>query len=476
MITEEGPVAAIEAPATNPGAESAPDNERGARVRVLALYAFLACIWLLVTPWLYGRMQSMEVPYLRLEQSYEQWAEALQGSDMGAYIRVGLGFARGHGMSKFSVVNGVPQYEPWGFQGVGTPALVGAVMRAFGEAHVFPYFATVCILHLLTSLCVVYLASAYLRSLAALLAVGLLSLFCMPIFTLEFGWGLTGSEAPSELLFVLALVPLQRYWLGSGEDLKRTVLQGAAYGLLIALASYVRGTYQVFATFSLVCVVIFSTRQRGWRNALLFVLVAFAVTRMVQHPWEMRNRRIFSQYSMCTSQYHARALWVSIWTDWRLQAKWNPLGCMGWGDYLRPDLSTEMVAGVDANAKKGAAAASRTLLAAIAAEPVRAMVFKFSGYDYLWLGDTQYYPDVGRFCLFSLLSLALVVCLRWRTLPPEAWLYPLFLVALSVVVHYEPRYAFPVYLVSTPIAVGMLMEMTWARFQRYTQKDNGPAL
>ena len=476
MTNPEGAAQAQDATVTRPATPSALCDEPGASRRLLSVCALLTGLWLLVTPWLYGRVQQMEVPHLRLEQSYEQWAEAMKGSDMEVYIRAGLGFAHGHGIASWKVVHGVPFAIPWGFQGAGAPFLIGVVARVFGDQQVFPYFVVVCMMHLLTSFCVVLLASAYLRSLAALLAVGLLSLLCVPVFNIEFGWGLTGSEAPSELLFALSLLPLQRYWLAAGEDLKRTPLQAAGFGLFIALASYVRPTYQAFAMFTLACVALFTTRRRGWRNALLFMLVAFAMMRSIQHPWEARNQRLFGQYSLAWSQYHGRALWVSLWTDWRLQAKWNPYGCMGWGDYLRPDLSKGIVDGIDANPREGSAVASRALVRAVMAEPVKAFAFKLSGYDILWLGDTQYYPDIGKFCLFSLVSLGLAVCLRWRTLSPEVWLYPLFLVALSVIIHYESRYAFPVYLVSTPIAVGMLMEMAWARFRRYVGKGNGPAL
>lgn len=190
----------------------------------------------------------------------------------------------------------------------------------------------------------------------------------------------------------------------------------------------------------------------------MFAILGVAVLKAVQTPWELRNQQLTGSAFMCSSQFHACGLWLGIWSDWRLAEKYfGPEGCVGWGDYLNHSVSEGLYKEINADPAKGSEKAARIFVQEVMSHPLEAAWFKLKGYDTLWLGSRL--ETVNRiFCSASLLAFFIFLAGNWRGMSPALWTFPLFMLCLSVIVQHEARLTYPLYLVSTPIAFGVLWE------------------
>jgi hypothetical protein len=103
---------------------------------------------------------------LRLDQSYSRWAIVLNLTDASNYIKTGLGFADGKGVSlkNISATNlDSKTYLPNYFQSPGTPIVIGTMIKIFGERSVLPYFILIAVCHFITALLAIVLASYYIE-------------------------------------------------------------------------------------------------------------------------------------------------------------------------------------------------------------------------------------------------------------------------------------------------------------------------
>ena len=433
------------------------ERERKQYRDFLLVCGMLTCLWLSSIPWLYHVVEMSTNPPLRLEDSYAQWADKLYFSDVAGYIRAGLGFASGHGIAVPVREHGRVDYRPYSYQGAGTPFLIGLVVLVFGAGHVLPYFLLICMLHLGTALCVVYLARTHVQASSALLVVGLLALFPLPVLGLEFGPGLLASEPPSFALCVLAFIPLQHFWRHGWQSRKAAMLDALAFGTLIGLATYVRGVFSLLGVLVCGCALLCLGKKRPG-NVLIFAALAFVTLQLVQLPWELRNERVCGEACMCRSLYYGRAEWQTIWKDWRQEGRWLPYGGQGLGNYLRPDLSAQILHEIAVSPCRGTFDAAWTLARAIGRQPRRAIAFRLAGYDTLWLGVPGGSSVARIFCMDSLICLLALVYISWREMTPELWAYPLLMLCMSPLLHYEQRYVFLVYICSTPIACAIILD------------------
>jgi hypothetical protein len=349
--------------------------------QLLYVSAVLALLWLLVAPVLYHNIQESgfcaypseynvaywqrtlpgSIDKVRLEDSYQTWADKLQSIDGGRYISSALGFADGKGIASRKIVDGKVQYKPYYLQGAGTPFLIGITIKLFGSQHVFPYFVLVCLLHLLTAIGVVFFAAGYTERFSTQLLIGSLSLLSLPIIYLNFGLCLCGSEPPSEVLLIVALISLQNFWQQGRNNWRQSFITAISFGVFIGAASYFRGVDGLFGLFCCACVVLVSFRK-GFKNAAIFSVTACLTLALVQLPWEVRNQQKFGEFTMQDTQYCQWNLLWQHWVDWRVTAMYFPVACCGLGDYLRHDLSAEMISGIQADKRSGSSVAAETLI------------------------------------------------------------------------------------------------------------------
>ncbi len=443
---------------------------------ILRVSLLLLLIWLFVIPLLYRSVQKGGISVfptdydlvhtqrayggdfngLRLEDSYQTWAVKQGALDSSGYVKAALAFADGKGISTPLLINGKTQYWPFTRQGAGTPCLIAVTIMLFGAQHVFPYFVLICAIHFLTAVLVVYFAAGYTERFSTLLLAGILSLLSLPILYFNFCFGLFLSEPLSELLLIAALICMQNFWRHGRNDRKQAVIAAVGFGVLIGIAAYVRSTCALFGVFCCACIII-ACWHRGFKNAAIFVVTACLTLSLVQLPWEMRNLRLIGQFTMQDTQYYGHALWVAHWADWKGMANNVPLGCAGLGNYLNPQLSNNILKELNANARIGSAIASKALFREIIRHPRKTFLFRMSGYDSLWFGNRV--NVLSR--VFSFVSLIGYLLFAWRNrraMPPELWAFPLFMLFLSVLIHYESRYVHPFYLFITPVSIALLIE------------------
>ena len=461
------------APHTEPLPAEAPVERRRRFVRGALV---VALTWMLVLPLIYGQTQaSMAVFGLDLNDSYEKWANRIKGSDCGSYLAAGLGFAEGQGIAIRTEVDGRAVYSPFLYQVPGAPFAIGEMIVLCGPQHVWPYFFAASLIHLLTALGVMWLALPFTRRTGTLAGVGLLSLLCPPIIRLEFGWMLCGSEVLAHLPLLLALIALQSWWLRGRDSWRATVLCAIATGGCLALATYARGIYDTFGMFVALCVVVISLRGRWWKQAIVFALVGIVVLKAALLPWELRNKPLAGEACMCSSQLHACGLWLGMWSDWRVSEQYfGPEGCVGWGDYLDHSMSEGLYKEINANPAKGSAKAAQVFVQEVLEHPLKAAWFKLKGYDTLWIG-TRGETLTRIFCSASLLVFLIFLAKNWRGMSPALWMFPLFMLVLSAIVQHEPRLTYPLYLLSTPIAFGVLWEQHRDKRKTLLAWREGPA-
>ncbi len=395
---------------------------------------------------------------VRLNQSYSQWALALNLTDASNYIKVGLGFAEGKGLSRKNISPADPNnktYMPYYFQSPGTPLVIGIMIKLFGEHSVLPYFILMATAHLITALLTCILASYYVEGDGYILGAGLLSLLCLPVLDFNFGLGLFSSEPLSKLCIVSALIALSDFWqkLEKGPlSYKYVFITALGFGSALAIASYFRGIYTTFARFCWLILALCGLIKQGKRKQIfLFVITSMIILAAIQYPWQKRNKHYFGEFTMAGSTYHGYSMWRDIWESQRESAKWGWNAGRGIGNYLAPEKSAEVLARLDKNKKEGSSYALQSLLAAVAKKPWEAAQFKLKVYDTLWFGQRcNWY--IYAWCVLSALAFLIFLGLTRFKFMPGLWLFPLFFVCLSPIIHYEHRYSQSFYFFVTPVA------------------------
>ena len=92
----------------------------------------------------------------------------------------------------------------------------------------------------------------------------------------------------------------------------------------------------------------------------------------------------------------------------------------------------------------------QSLLEAVMKNPWKAIQYKLKVYDTLWLGQRCNW-HIYAWCVLSAISFFVFLFLTRLNITPALWLFPLFLLCLSPVIHYEHRYSQPFYFFVTPI-------------------------
>jgi hypothetical protein len=107
----------------------------------------------------------------------------------------------------------------------------------------------------------------------------------------------------------------------------------------------------------------------------------------------------------------------------------------------------------------------QSLLAAVMNKPLDAIQYKLRVYDTLWLGQRcNWY--IYLWCVLSMLSFFVFLALTRFKFIPSLWLFPLFLFALSPIIHYEHRYSQPFYFFVTPITAMFVLRYFLIKQQR----------
>lgn len=396
---------------------------------------------------------------IRLNQSYSQWALALNLTDPSNYIKTGLGFAEGKGISQKNISPEDPNsknYLAYYFQAPGTPAVIGTMIKIFGEKSVVPYFILISTLHFITALLVCVLASRFIEGSAYIFGVGLLSLLCLPALDYNFDSGLFSSEPLVAPFVVASLIALSDFWSsirGKSPSYKHTCLTALGFGSALGCASYFRDVYATFACFCFIGLVLSGIIQRKrFKHILLFVLIGSIVVAAIQYPWEKRNQKYLGEFTMAGSSYCGFSRWHQIWDDYRESSKWSWDAGVGLGNYLAPEKSKEVLDLLDKDKQAGNKYAWRCYIEAICRKPWQAITYKLGVYDTLWFGQRSHWY-IYAWCLLSTLCFFTFLWLTRFRFVPELWLFPLFLLCISPFMHYEHRYAQPFFFFITPITV-----------------------
>lgn len=412
---------------------------------------------------------------VRLDQPFEVWIEKLSVFDTAWYMKAGLAFAAGHGISVRSTDTAVEKYTPYSWQGPGTSFLIGTIVKLFGD-RTFPYFVFACLLHWSAAVGVMMLARKYCSNSIAILVAGLLSLLCLPVVDFDFGVGIVASELPIEPLFVLSLLVLQLTFSNTNKSLKRFVLGALAFGCVCGLMTYVRESYSTFALFSALLITIINL-PKNTKGSLLFLVVAMSCLQLVQLPWKLRNERAIGKQVMSGSQYRMNGYGRCHWMDWKAQAQWCPNCGLGIGNYMDPAaaipiLMTQSIQPNQMITKEDDRVLDKEfaeLARVVWRRPLKAAAFKFEGYDVFWLGARQY----AAIRIFSALSLLGFLTYLWKfrgRVPAELYVFPAFAFILSLVVHYEPRYVYPLYFAVTPVCIAIVLDDRLRKRSRLTAK------
>ncbi len=422
--------------------------------------------------------------HLDLNNSYTQWALGLLGTDQGNYLRVGLGFADGKGL-RMKMITVADQdsrdYMPYYFQSPGAPLVIGTLIKLFGEGSVWPYFIFSVLLYLAGAIIASLLARRFLKSEKAIAGVAILNLLCLPAIDFNLGSGLFASEPLAAPFFGIAMIVLTDFWNHSldGSAPKKVLLPGIAFGATMAAASYMRDFYtgfMLFCVLSLLLAALFDLKRLT--KICFFSASAIIVFFALQAPWEKRNSFYFKEYTMSGCTYYGRTVWAELWCDYKRPLTWSRGGGLGVGNYLEPEKSVEVMSALRADVKRGSQVAAVELFKAVARQPLKAIEFKLRDYDYLWFGQRNNYLIYG-FCLISAVFALMALLMSGWCFAPGLSLFPIFMLFISVFIHYEDRYCQPFYLFVSPVCIVFVFSH-WKSRQNQTcisicRSENGGA-
>lgn len=394
---------------------------------------------------------------VRLTQPYSQWAFALDFTDPANYIKTGLGFADGKGVTFKNIDPKNPaqvSYIPYYYQSPGVPVAIGTVIKIFGTQSILPYFIIVLVVHFATALLTCVLASLFFKDDRYILGAGLLSLLCLPVVDFDFGFGLFASEPLAAPCVGIALISISIFWkkLEVGSCSRNLViLTAVGFGGALAIAAYCRDVYTTFAQFCFLILLLVALLDRSkFKQVTAFVLISAITLCAVEHPWRMRNKRYFGEYAMSGSTYYGYTMWYDMWDSYKERAKWGGDGGIGFGNYLAPEKSPEVMAQINSDKKKGSSFALRTLLNAIWQRPLDALGFKLRVFDRLWFGRACC-PDLYLWGVFSAATFVIFLFLTRFRFVPGLWLFPMFLICVSPLIDFQMRFSQPFFLFVTPV-------------------------
>lgn len=187
------------------------------------------------------------------------------------------------------------------------------------------------------------------------------------------------------------------------------------------------------------------------KQILVFVVISSVTLTAIEHPWKKRNQHYFGEYSMSASTYYGQAELYNMWIDYKQFTTLARNTGLGIGNYLAPEQSAEVIAKLDRDKKAGSAYALQCLIKAVYKKPWDAIQFKLRAYNILWLGS-ECNAHIYSWCLISTFCFFIFLFLTRFQFLPGLWLFPLFLLCISPLIHYEHRYSQPFFLFVTPIA------------------------
>lgn len=394
---------------------------------------------------------------LRLNQSYKQWALSLNMTDPANYIKVGLGIVDGKGVNLKNLSpenHDYPTYMPYYFQAPGTAIIIGLMIKLFGAGSIVPYFILIFFVHWLTALLTCLLASRFINDYRYILGAGMLSLLCLPVLDFDFAMGIFSSEPLVAPFIVTSLIALSIFWTTLQKNspaYKKMVFAGLGFGAALGIAAYFRDIYATFAQFCLLVLIFVSiVKRRGFKQTFLFALIAIVTLSAIEYPWEKRNKRYFGEFTMSGSTYNGYGLWHAVWDDYGGSRQWGWNDGVGLGFYLAPEKSAEIIAVLNKDKKAGSLYALQCLARAVCKKPWPTICYKLKIYDTLWFGQRCHYA-IYLWSLLSTISFFVFLYLTRFQFIPEIWLFPLFMLCLSPLIHYEHRYTQPFFLFITPI-------------------------
>jgi hypothetical protein len=433
---------------------------------------------------------------LNLQASYEDWGKAIHGSDPSEYIRGGMGIADGKGIALKCLDCKPVKYEPYTFRPPGTSIAIALIATVFGREHIYSYFIFTLILQFLCSVVIMLSATRFIKSNWGVFSVGLLSLLCPPVTNFHYGIGLFMGEPYSNLCLAIAFFFLGKFWDVSQPNrlTKKSIIYLILFATLIAIASYFRDIYGAFLIFICILVIIYFFRKTKYylkitetaihilvrkqylKMTAVFVSISLLCLLVIQYPLKSRNKHLTGLRVMGTSSIGT--VWTTgLWTDHEEASK-TCIGCgLGLGHYLNSERAKqvqEQFATVSIN--DAISYSMRSFAMLVWRHPIKAFMFKARIYDRLWFGIRPQSLSSDLFeitlpylwCVIgSILFLVFLWVTRFRFLP-ELWSFPLFVLMLSPLIHFEHRYSHPFFFLIVPITSIYVIEYIVSKYKSWS--------
>jgi hypothetical protein len=429
---------------------------------------------------------------LNLQSSYEEWGKALNGCDAGEYIRGGMGIADGKGISIKCLECKPATYTPYTFRPPATSMAIALIATIFGKEHVYPYFIFTLILQFLCSVMIILSATRFVKSNWGLFSVGLLSIFCPPITNLHYGLGLFMAEPLSSLFLAIAFYFLGKFWdiAKDNQITTKSIIYSVLFAISMALASYSRDIYGAFLVF--ICLVIgvyflikskyyfkiskvaihFLIKQQYFKTTVVFISISLLCLSLIQYPLKHRNKHIIGHRIMATSS--GGVIWRDgLWMDHKKADEWCG-GCgLGFGHYLNPEIAQRVQEKFVTGQPHATLYSIESFVTLVWRHPIKAFMFKATRYDSLWFGarPKSLFSDLFNttlpylWCVMgSILFLVFLSITRFRFFP-ELWSFPLFVLMLSPLIHFEHRYSHPFFLLIVPITSVYVIEYIISKYK-----------
>lgn len=408
---------------------------------------------------------------LTLSESPQKWVDALGDADAGPYLSAALQFSDSGRLESMCKRCTPPSMQPFSFWAPGTPFGLGIIFKVFGNLNMKAIFWFVTVVEALTALCSLWILCFITSNLVAI-AVGVLILTSnLPFSVLYYGMSgfwpgvpraapLLSSSEPLAILFfalslLLMLVGLARFWSDEEKDSNRFYLLFAGIGVLIGLSSLVRDSSAQFAYFFAVvfgCSAFYRKRAK-WVSALLGAVLLVLCTLAVRWPIEKWNKKRIGSSVVSTSA--SGAIWhYGIWGDYTgadpVNQSWIVNSGLGFGSYLEPEEGVVVRKAFESPSRGATTQAKIKFAQAVLKHPIKALLFKIQRLPVLFLAMDVFpkvtFSPVSFYCLilYLFLMIHLLRCLSRREWPHEIfYLYPLFLLMASPLIHFEFRYTFP---------------------------------
>ncbi len=433
---------------------------------------------------------------LNLQSSYEDCGKAIAGSDASEYIRGGMGIADGKGITKKCLECKPATYMPYTFRPPGTSIAIALIATIFGREHVYPYFIFTLILQFLCSVMIILSATRFIKSNWGLFLVGLLSVFCPPITNLHYGLGLFMAEPLSSLFLAIAFYFLGKFWdiAQHNKPTKKSIIYSILFSTSMALASYSRDIYGAFLVFICLIVTIhflikskyhfkiskvaihFLIDKRYFKTIAVFISISLLCLFLIQYPLKNRNKHIIGHRIMATSS--GGVIWRDgLWMDTKRSA-WCVNCGLGLGYYLNPERAKEVQKKFATGQPHATLYSIKSFVTLVWRHPIKAFMFKATRYDNLWFGTRPKSLFLDFFdttlpylwCVMgSILFLAFLWITRFRFFP-ELWSFPLFVLMLSPLIHFEHRYSHPFFFLIVPITSVYVIEYIISKYKIKKQK------